>query len=561
MDHTEKHGGLLTLAAVAPFLATMPVVGLVVLALQGTSDHWPHIIGYVLPDALRQTAILMAGTGTLTVVVGMGTAWLVTGFSFPGRRFLEWGLLLPLAMPTYIVAYSYLDVLHTVGPVQTTLRFVLGVTDLRGLVLPDIRSMAGCILVMGFVLYPYVYVTTRAALLTQSAEAIEAARGLGAGGLTLFRRVTLPIAAPALGVGLGLAMLEVVADIGASEFLGIRTMTVAVYVTWTTRGSVEGAAQIALAMLVITFGLLVLERSMARRRDRGGGAGERQPLRVSLHGWKSWLAFAACLVPVGFGFLIPTLHLVVNAAIRFAEFGLPAPLAGWIWNSAALAAIATIGTVSVGFLLAFCHRHIGGAWATAFLRISSIGYALPGTVLALGMLGPMAWFDGMLATVLEWIGIHAGLLLSGSAGALVVAYMLRFLTIPVNTLEAGYGRIPYSVDDAARGLGAPDRALALRLHVPLLTPAGAAAALLVLIDCMKELPATLLLRPLNVETLATALYAEASRGTYEDGAVAALAIVMVGMVPVMLLVRGIRPRQAASAANGIRCGGRSRLAT
>lgn len=544
MDHIEKHGGLLTLAALAPFLAVMPVLGLVVLALQGSGDHWSHIMGYVLPDALRQTAILLAGTAALTAVVGVGTAWLVTSFSFPWRRLLEWALLLPLAMPTYIVAYSYLDVLHPVGPVQSVLRFILGITEVRGLILPDIRSMTGCILVMGFVLYPYVYVTTRAALLMQSAEAIEAARGLGAGGLTLFRRVTLPIAAPALGVGLGLAMLEVVADIGASEFLGIRTMTVAVYVTWTTRGSVEGAAQIALAMLVITFGLLALERGMARRRDRGGGAGERQPLRVALRGWTAGFAFTACMIPIALGFLIPALHLVVNATIRVVEFGLPPALAGWIWNSALLAAIATVGTILVGFLLAFSHRHVGGLWATAFLRVSSIGYALPGTVLALGLLGPMAWFDELVATLLGWLGIHAGLLLSGSAGALVLAYMLRFLTIPVNTLEAGYGRIPYSVDDAARGLGAPDRALAWRLHVPLLTPAGAAAALLVLIDCMKELPATLLLRPLNVDTLATALYAEASRGTYEDGAVAALAIVMVGIVPVVLLVRGLRPQQA-----------------
>lgn len=541
MDHMEKHGGLMTLAAVAAFLAVMPVMGLVVLALQGSGALWPHIVGHVLPDALRQTAILVAGTAAVTVVVGVGTAWLVTGFLFPGRRLLEWALLLPLAMPTYIVAYSYLDVLHPVGPVQSMLRFMLGITEVRGLILPDIRSMTGCILVMGFVLYPYVYITTRAALLMQSAEAIEAARGLGAGGLTLFRRVTLPIAAPAMAVGLGLALLEVVADIGASEFLGVRTMTVAVYVTWTTRGSVEGAAQIALAMLVITFGLLALERTMARRRDRGGGAGERQPLRVTLGAGQGWLAFAACALPVVLGFGVPALHLLVNAAIRVAEFGIPSALAGWIWNSALLAAIATVGTILVGFLLAFCHRHIGGMWATAFLRVSSIGYALPGTVLALGLMGPMAWFDEAVATGLEWLGIHAGLLLSGSAGALVLAYMLRFLAIPANTLEAGYGRIPYSVDDAARGLGAPDRSLAWRLHVPLLTPAGAAAALLVLIECMKELPATLLLRPLNVDTLATAIYAEASRGTYEDGAVAALAIVFVGLVPVILLVRGLRP--------------------
>jgi iron(III) transport system permease protein len=543
MDHMEKHGGLMTLAAIVPFLALMPVVGLLVLSLHGTGELWPHIVGYVLPDALQQTGVLLAGTTAVALVVGVGAAWLVTGFGFAGRRWLEWALLLPLAMPSYIVAYAYLDVLHPIGPVQSALRFVLGIGEVRGLVLPDIRSMAGCILVMGFTLYPYVYITTRAALLMQSAEAIEAARGLGAGGGTLFRRVTLPIAAPAIGVGLGLALLEALADIGASEFLGVRTLTVAVYVTWTTRGSVEGAAQIALAMLAITFTLLAIERTLARRRDQGGGAGERVPFRVVLGPVQGGLAMVACLLPVLLGFGVPALHLLVNAVIRVAEFGLPPDLARWVWNSAALASMATAATLVVGFLVAFCHRHIGGALATGFLRVSAIGYALPGTVLAVGLLGPMAWFDEALAAGLALVGVHAGTLLSGSSAALVLAYMLRFMAIPANTLEAGYGRIPYSVDDAARGLGAPDTALAWRLHVPLLMPAGAGAALLVLIECMKELPATLLLRPLNVDTLATAIYAEASRGTYEDGAVAALAIVLVGLVPVILLVRGLRPRR------------------
>ena len=545
MEHHAKHRGLFAAAAEPALLVLAPVLGLVVLALRGDGALWPHIAAYVLPDALRQTAMLLAGTAVVAAIAGVGTAWLVTGFSFPGRGWLEWALLLPLAVPTYIVAYSYMDVLHPIGPVQTALRAIAGIAEVRGLVLPDIRSMGGTILVMGFALYPYVYLSTRAALLMQSAEAIEAARGLGASGSVLLRRVTLPIAAPAIGVGLGLVMMEVLADIGASEFLGVRTLTVAVYVTWTTRGWVEGAAQIALAMLALTFALLAFERMQSRRRDKSGGGGERMPLRVALSGGMAGLAALGCAVPLLLGFVVPITHLAVNAAIRVAEFGLPRQLAGWIWNSTLFAALATIVTVAAGFLIAFCHRHLGGKATLVLMRVSALGYALPGTVLAVGLLGPMAWFDDAVAAV-------AGVVLpslSGSAAALVLAYAVRFLAIPVNTLESAYGRIPATIDDAARGLGAGDRALALRVHLPLLTPAAAAAALLVLIECMKELPATLLLRPLNVETLATSIYAEASRGTYEDGAVAALAIVLVGLVPVIVLVRSgqARARRRAGA--------------
>ena len=544
MEHPTNHRGLYALAAVPPLLVLTPVIGLVVLAFHGETELWRHLAAYVLPDALQQTAILLAGTIVIATIAGAGTAWLVTGFGFPGRRWFEWALLLPLAMPTYIVAYAYMDVLHPIGPVQTALRAILGIHEIRGLILPDIRSMPGCIFVMGFALYPYVYLSTRAALMMQSAEAIEAARSLGAAGATLLRRVTLPIASPAIGVGIGLVMMEVLADIGASEFLGVRTLTVAVYVTWTTRGSVEGAAQIALVMLALTFALVAAERAQARRRDRAGGAGERLPLRTVLTGPAAVAAALGCAVPLLIGFVVPTIHLLVNSFIRIVEFGLPPQLATWMWNSARLAALATAATVGAGFLLAFCHRHLGGRATTVLVRISSLGYALPGTVLAVGLLGPMSWFDEAIAAVLDLIPLAAPAL-SGSTAALVLAYVLRFLAMPVNTLESAYGRIPRTIDDAARGLGAPDSALALRVHLPLLAPAVAASALLVLIDCMKELPATLLLRPLNVETLATSIYAEASRGTYEDGAVAALAIVLVGLIPVVILVRGFGPRRAS----------------
>ena len=533
-------------AALPAVLVLVPVLGLAVLAAHGSGSLWPHLLLYVLPDAVYQTLLLLVGTGALAAAVGVGAAWLVTGFSFPGRRLLEWALLLPLAVPTYIVAYAYVDVLHPLGPVQSALRAMLGIAEVRGLVLPDIRSMPGCIVVLGFVLYPYVYLNTRAALVMQAAEAIEAARCLGASGSVLLRRVVLPMAGPAIGVGVGLVLMEVLADIGASEFLGVRTLTVAVYVTWTTRGAVEGAAQIALVMLALTFAVLAAERALARRRDQGG-TGERNEARQPLPPARAWLATLACLVPVLIGFGLPALHLAVNSWIRVSEFGLPPGLATWVWNSVRFAVLATAATIGAGFLIAFCHRHVGGALASVWLRISALGYALPGTVLAVGLLAPMAWFDRLAAAVAGLFGAFPpSLLLSGSMAALVLAYTVRFLAIPTAALESAYGRIPVAVDDVARALGAHDGALARRVHLPLLSPALGAAALLVLIECMKELPATLLLRPLNVETLATHVYAEASRGTYEDGAVAALAIVVVGLLPVALLVQAARARAAMS---------------
>ncbi|MCX7377017.1 MAG: iron ABC transporter permease [Alphaproteobacteria bacterium] len=537
MEHHARHRLLFCLALLSSLVVLLPVAGLVGLAAFGTGDLWPHLVAYVLPDALRQTTLLLIGTGTVTAVTGAGLAWLITGFHFPGRRWLEWAVLLPLAIPTYIVAYAYLDVLHPIGPVQSTLRAMLGISDVRGLQLPDVRSMAGCILVMSASLYPYVYVSTRAALLTQSLEAIEAARGLGAAGAPLMYRVTLPLALPAVCAGLGLVLLETLADIGASEFLGVRTLTVAVYVTWTTRGSVEGAAQIALAMLALTFTLLAWERAATRWRDREI-SGDRSPFRVRLTGLRAALATVACTVPLLLGFGLPTLHLLVSAAIRVSEFGLPAAIGAWMWNSAYLAMLATLVTLACGITVTFCHRYLANIWSLAVLRIAALGYAMPGTVLAVGLLGPMAQVDNAVLDLLDWIGAgfqHS--LISGSILMLVIAYVVRFLAIPLGMLETAYGRMPVTIDDAARGLGAANNALAWRIHLPILAPSLSGAALLVLIECMKELPATLLLRPLNVETLATAIYAEASRGTYEDGAVAALSIVLLGVVPVIVLVR------------------------
>ena len=520
-------------------LAMAPIGGLVYFALRGSGDVWPHLIAYVLPHAVRTTILLLLGVGALVSLIGVGTAWLVTMYRFPGRRVFEWALLLPLAVPTYIVAYAYLDVMHPIGPVQSTLRDLLGIERPRDLWFPDIRSLGGCIFLLGVVLYPYVYLPVRAVFMMQSGAALDVARTLGAGGFGVFRRVALPLARPAIVVGVSLALMETLNDIGASEFLGVRTLTVAIYTTWTVRFSVEGAAQIALVMLVVVLALLLAER-WARRRQRYGSQARRDhvPTPNALSGRAAMAAVLACFLPILFGFLIPASYLVTESLERIAYQGLPRALPTWIGNSLLFAALATLIAVIVGLLLAYSVRLSRHPAAPTIVRLAGIGYAVPGTVLAVGLLVPLAAFDNALDGIMRaYFGISTGLLLTGSGGALVFAYVVRFLAISAGGVEAGLAKISPHLDMAARSLGSrPLRVLRL-IHLPLLSPAIAAAAMLVFVDCMKELPATLLLQPFNFSTLATAVYGEAARGTYEDGAVAALAIVLVGLVPVIVLAR------------------------
>lgn len=532
---------------VVVLLVLAPLGGLIYFAARGSGELWPHLIANVLPDAIRTTVLLLAGVGVLVTVIGVGTAWLVTMYRFPGARLFEWALLLPLAVPTYIVAYAYLDLMHPIGPVQSTLRDMLGVARPRDLWFPDIRSLSGCIVLLGLVLYPYVYLPVRALFLMQSAAAIEVAQTLGATRLRVFFRVALPLARPAIAVGVSLALMEALNDIGASEFLGVRTLTVAIYTTWTTRTSIGGAAQIALVMLVVVIGLILLER-WARRRQRFAAPHRRNhaPSRTPLRGWQAAAASLACILPVLLGFLVPASYLAAKSWQRIAAGGLPAALPVWIGNSLLFATLATIVAVLIGLVLAFTVRLSRHPAAPALVRVASIGYAIPGTVLAVGLLVPLASLDNAVDGFMRAsFGISTGLLLTGSGAALVLAYVLRFLAISAGGIEAGLAKLSPNLDMAARSLGSRPAKILRTIHLPLLGPAIAAAAMLVFVDCMKELPATLLLQPFNFTTLATALYGEAARGTYEDGAVAALAIVLIGLLPVMILARvngGMAPR-------------------
>ena len=442
-------------------VALAPVLALAWAGAQVRSGLWQHLLATVLPQAAGNTLVLLAGVGLLVAVVGTGCAWLVTAYTFPGRRMLSWALLLPLAVPTYIVAYAYLDLLHPLGPVQGSLRWLLGHDSPRDWRLPDIRHLAGCIVLLSLVLYPYVYLTTRALFLTQAASLLEAGRSLGAGPVAVFWRVALPLARPAIAVGVVLVLLETLNDIGASEFLGVQTLTVAVYTTWVTRSDLAGAAQIALSMLVIVLALVAVER-FARRRQRYATTLRPRPMQPQrLHGVRGWLALLLGSLPVLAGFATPA-----------------------------------------GYLLL-----------------------------------PLGGLDRLLSDLLVSLGGSARLVLMGTVWVLVLACTLRFLAVAIGSLEAGMSRIPPSLDAASAALGEGPLATLRRVHLPLLRPSLAAAALLVFVDTMKELPATLVLRPMNFETLATWLYAEAARGTYEEGALAALLIVLAGLAPVVALAR------------------------
>lgn len=520
-------------------LVLLPLIALGAAALRGDASLWPHLLQHVLPPTLYQTALLLLGVGALVIVVGTGSAWLVSAYDFRGRALLDWALLLPLAVPTYIVAYAYMDLLHPIGPLQSGLRAVLGIDSPRDLRLPDIRSLGGCIFVLGFVLYPYVYLTTRALFLMQSATLIEAARTLGAGPRTVFVRVALPLARPAVAVGASLALMETINDIGASEFLGVRTLTISIYSTWVNRADLAGAAQIALAMLAVVAALLLIERR-GRRSQRYNTAAQRArpmtPTRLS--GAAGVAALALGSVPVLLGFVAPALYLVERSIARLRFAGLPPSLLDATLNTVATAAVATVVIVALGVAVTYAARVAPGPLAQASARIAGLGYAVPGTVLAIGLLAPLGAFDRWAGDLIEgFVGGSIGLLTLGSGAALIYAYAARFLAVSAGGIESGFARIAPSIDHAARTLGETAGGVLRRVHLPMLRPALAAAALLVFVDCMKELPATLLLRPLDFETLATTLYGEAARGTYEDGAVAALIIVLAGLLPVLLLAR------------------------
>lgn len=524
---------------VITFGVMTPLLFLLWIAASSGVSHWEHLLKYVLPDAAFNTLILLLGVGVLVMVIGTGSAWLVTAFDFPGKRLLSWALLLPLAMPTYIVAFAWLDLLHPIGPIQEVIRSLLGYNSPREFRLPDLRSINGAILLLGLVLYPYVYLTMRAMFMSQPAHLLEAARTLGLSSTGTFFRVALPMARPALVVGTSLALLETLNDIGASEFLGVNTLTVTVYTTWVTRSDLAAAAQIACSMLTIIILLLALEYYGRKNQRYSTGRQMRGILPTRLTGGYAWLAMLFTSLPVLLGFVAPALFLGWESIKRLSDgMEISTNLLQSLQNSLLLATGVTIVVTFVSLIVAWYARSraISGGSSEVrrtLMKVASLGYAVPGTVLAIGLLTPGMALDNVLAELFN----YRGLPLLSSGVLLVICCSIRFMAISIGAIDAGLTRIPPSMEQAARLLGEGESRTFFRIHLPLLRPALVVSALLVFADTMKELPTTLLLRPVNFETLATSLYAEAARGTYEEGAIAALLIVVAGMLPVILLAR------------------------
>jgi iron(III) transport system permease protein len=529
---------LVAIALLTAFAVAAPVISIIALATSSLpEDLWPHLIDYVLPQSLRDTALLIAGVGCITLVAGAATAWLISRHDFPGRGVLIWLMPMPLAVPTYISAYVYVDLFEPLGLVHQWLTQIMPIQDAVGL-LPNFRTLPGAMLLIGLVLYPYVYLSARAMFQLQSADVSDAAKVLGARRLTRFIKVWLPMARPALAVGLALVALETLNDIGASEYLGVRTLTVSIFTVWLNRGSLAGAAQIAVLMLALVCLLIALERYGRRKASvEFSSESPRMMLRTRLDGARGWGAAIGCALPPLFGFLLPLLYLTNEASRRWSGSATTALLRDGLFTIG-FALCATLIALALGLTVILARRWRPSPLTQFAASVTQMGYALPGLVLALGLLAPLLAIDNALVTLAKGFGLPSpGLVLIGSGAAVVTAYVIRFLAVPTGFIGAGFARVPTDYDDTARTAGSPTLTTLRRIHLPLLRPAMLGAAIVVFVDCLKELPATLLLRPMNVETLATSIYQFASRGSFEAGAPAALLIVLVSVGPVAWLTR------------------------
>jgi iron(III) transport system permease protein len=520
-------------------LLALPVLVVLGSVLVPASEVWRHLASSVLPDYVANSLLLMLGVGTGTLLIGVGTAWLTTLCRFPGRRLFEWALLLPMAMPAYIIAYTYTGLLDYAGPVQTLLRDWTG-WGYGDYWFPAIRSLPGAVLMLSLVLYPYVYLLARAAFLSQSVAVLEVGRTLGNGPWGAFWRVALPLARPAIVAGVTLALMETLADYGTVQYFGVATFTTGIFRVWLGQGEPAAAAQLAALLLVFVLTLILVERGSRRQARYHHTAQRHQPIRrYHLHGWGAFGALFVCLLPLLFGFLVPAGQLAVWSWTRAAT-GFDARFLSLTLNSLSLAGGAALLALIVALLLAYAQRLIPTSLVRSSVRLAGMGYAVPGAVIAIGVMLPFAWLDNALdAWMRATFGVSTGLLLSGTLFALLFAYLARFLSVSLQTVESGLTRIRPAMDEAARSLGLRPAQVLWRVHVPLLRGSLLTALLLVFVDVIKELPATLALRPFNFDTLAVRAYELASDERLADAGPAALTIVLAGLVPVVLLSRSI----------------------
>jgi len=525
------------LAVAAAF--ALPLVTVAAYLLQPSGEVWRHLADTVLAQYIANSLILALGVGVGTLIIGVTTAWLTSMCRFPGRAFFGWALLLPLAMPSYIIAYTYTGLLEYAGPVQSSLRAATG-WRYGDYWFPEIRSLGGAIAMLTLVLYPYVYLLARSAFLEQSACALEVARTLGCGPWASFFNVAVPLARPAIAAGVSLALMETLAEYGAVHYFGVSTFTTGIFRTWFGWGDAAAAAQLAAVLLGFVFVLVVLERG-SRRRARYHSASSRYdpPDWARLRGARAAIAVVACALPLLLGFAVPVVQLghwswqTWNAMVGPAFFEL-------VGHSFGLAATAAVVTVAIAVFLAYGERLRPNRAVRCGVRLASMGYAIPGPVLAVGILIPFGWLDNAINDWSRaWLSAEPGLILSGTLFILIFAYAVRFMTAAVHTVESGLGKVRPSMDEAARSFGYRGATVLARVHLPIMRSSLLTAVLLVFVDVLKELPATLIMRPFNFDTLAVRAFQLASDERLADASTASLAIVATGLIPVVLISRSI----------------------
>ena len=531
-------------ALIVAALVALPVVTVALHLFLPDQGAWRHIAQVLLPEYLRNTVVLVIGTAIGVLALGLTSAWLVSVCRFPGRRLFEWALVLPLAFPAYVIAYTYTDLLQVSGPVQTFIRDFTG-WSARDYWFPPIRSLGGAIAMLSLVLYPYVYLLGRAAFVQQSSGILEASRSLGYGPWGSFFKVALPMARPALVAGVLLALMETLADFGTVAYFGVPVFTTGIYRAWFSLGDPVSAAKLSAVLLAFVFALVALERwnrGGMRFHQVGAPAAERKPYR--LEGWQAAAAVIACMIPLSFGFLLPAARLGWLAWTGGDDqFGTHYLVL--LWNSVSLAGVSAIVAVSAAIIVGYGLRLQPGRLMRLAHRVSGLGYAIPGSVIAVGVLIPLAAADNALrAWLVAWFGVEPGLILTGGILGLLFAYVARFLAVSLQSVDAGLARITPAMDDAARALGdGPARTLG-RVHLPILRANLLTAGLIVFVDVMKELPATLILRPFDFDTLAVQAYKLAADERLAEASTASLAIVVAGLIPVILLARQVsRPAQ------------------
>lgn len=533
-------------ATLLGLLVALPLVGLSAsLFAPGAGASWSHLVETGLSGYARSSAVLALLVALGTAIVGAGTAWLTAAYRFPGSRLWSWALVLPLAVPSYVIAYAYTDLLQFSGPVQSWIRATWALRA-REYWFPDIRSLSGAAMVFTLVLAPYVYLPVRAAFAEMPANLGEAARLAGVRPSMAFLKVELPLAWPALAAGLALVVMETLADFGAVSYFAVDTFTVGIYKAWLGLGDRMAAAQLAVVLLAVVVALVAIERAVRGAR-RFAVRGTTAPRRVRvLHGWRAWAATGACALPVVLGFVLP---VAVLARLAWTDIEVHAwsRFAAMVAASLRVSVAAAVITVAVALALIYAVRITRSPWLQGVSGFAAFGYAVPGAVLAIGILIPLARFDNVLASALQLhFGVNPGLLLTGSVAALLYAYVVRFLAVGLNNVQSGFARITPHMDEVARSLGCGPWALLRRVHVPLLARSLAVAALLVFVDALKELPATLALRPFNFDTLATQAYNFAKDERLGEAALPSLVIVAVALLPVLLTTRALASRRPAT---------------